>query len=77
MMLRQGMRLLVIGLVVGLAAAFALSRVVRSLLFEVNASDPRIYIAVSIVLGGAAAAACWIPARRASRVDPMITLRAE
>ena len=77
MMLRQGMRLLIIGLLVGFAVAFALSRVIRSLLFQVNASDPRIYIAVSIVLGGAAAAACWIPARRASRVDPMITLRAE
>jgi putative ABC transport system permease protein len=77
MMLRQGMRLLIIGLLVGFAVAFALSRVIRSLLFEVNASDPRIYIAVSIVLGSAAAAACWIPARRASRVDPMITLRAE
>ena len=59
------------------AGAFALSRVIRSLLFEVNASDPLIYGAVSLLLGCAAALACWIPARRASRVDPMITLRAE
>jgi putative ABC transport system permease protein len=77
MMLRQGMRLLVVGLAVGFAGAFALSRVIRSLLFEVNAGDPKIYVAVSALLGCAAAVACWIPARRASRVDPMITLRAE
>jgi putative ABC transport system permease protein len=77
MMLRQGMRLLVIGLLVGLVGAFGLSRLIRSLLFEVNAGDPRIYIAVSGLLACTAAAACWIPARRASRVDPMITLRTE
>jgi putative ABC transport system permease protein len=77
MMLLQGMRLLGIGLFVGFVAAFALSRVIRSLLFEVNAGDPKIYIAVSVVLGCAAAVACWIPARRASRVNPMIILRAE
>jgi putative ABC transport system permease protein len=58
-------------------AIFALSRLIRSLLFEVKASDPLIYGAVSLLLGSAAAVACWIPARRASRVDPMITLRAE
>lgn len=77
MMLNQGMRLLVIGLVVGFIGAFALSRVISSLLFEVNAGDPVIYITVSILLAIAAAIACWIPARRASRVDPIITLRAE
>jgi putative ABC transport system permease protein len=49
----------------------------RSLLFQVDASDPAIYLAVSVVLAGAALVACWIPARRASRVNPMITLRAE
>jgi putative ABC transport system permease protein len=77
MMLHQGMRLLAIGLVLGFVGAIALSRVIRSLLFEVNAGDPAIYFAVSLVLALAAAVACWIPARRASRVDPMITLRAE
>jgi putative ABC transport system permease protein len=77
MMLRQGVRLLAIGLVVGFAAAFALSRVIRSLLFEINAGDPATYVLVSVVLGCAAIVACWIPARRASRVDPIITLRAE
>jgi putative ABC transport system permease protein len=77
MMLRQGLRLLLVGLVFGFGAAFALSRLMRSFLFGVNASDPRIYLAVSFLLALTAAAACWIPARRASRVDPMITLRAE
>ena len=77
MMLRRGMRLLAIGLFVGFVGAVALSRVIRSLLFNVNASDPVIYLTVSLLLCGAAVVACWIPARRASRVDPMVTLRAE
>ena len=77
MMLRQGMRLLGAGLALGFVGAFALSRVIRSLLFGVSANDPLIYAAVTLVLAAAALFACWIPARRASRVNPMITLRAE
>jgi predicted permease len=77
MMVRQGMRLLAIGLVVGFIGAFILSHLIRSLLFGVSVSDPTIYFAVSLLLGSAAMLACWIPARRAARVDPMITLRAE
>jgi putative ABC transport system permease protein len=77
MMLSQGIRLLGIGLLVGFAGAIALSRVIRSLLFQVNASDPAIYAAVSILLVIAALLACWIPAHRASRVDPIVTLRTE
>ncbi|MGZ4984416.1 MAG: FtsX-like permease family protein, partial [Chthoniobacterales bacterium] len=77
MMLRQGMKLLAFGLTIGFGGAFILSRLMRSLLFEVNASDPAIYLGVSVLLLGAAAFACWIPARRASQVDPIITLRAE
>ncbi len=77
MMLGQGMRLLGCGLLLGFAGAFALSRVIRSLLFGVSVNDPLIYGAVSLVLGCAALFACWIPARRASRINPMITLRAE
>ncbi len=77
MMLRQGMRLLGAGLVVGFAGAFVLSRLIRSLLFGVSANDPLIYGGVTLVLATAALFACWIPARRASRVNPMITLRAE
>lgn len=77
MMLGHGLRLLGCGLLLGFAGAFALSRVIRSLLFGVSANDPLIYLAVSFLLASAAILACWIPARRASRVDPMITLRAE
>ena len=77
MMLGQGMRLLGIGLVIGFGGAIAMSRVIRSLLFGVNANDPLIYAAVTIVLIAASVVACWLPARRASRVNPMITLRAE
>jgi putative ABC transport system permease protein len=77
MMLSQGMRLLLIGLAVGFAGAFILARFLRSLLFQVSAADPWTYLLVSVVLSCAAALACWIPARRASHLDPVITLKAE
>jgi putative ABC transport system permease protein len=77
MMLSQGMRLLIIGLAIGFAAAFLLARLMRSLLFGVSAGDPLTYLGVSIILSLAAAVACWIPAHRASRVDPIIILRTE
>jgi putative ABC transport system permease protein len=77
MMVRQGMRLLVIGLVTGFAAAFVLARLIQSLLFQVTATDPFAYLGVTFVLVAAALAACWLPARKAARVDPMIILRAE
>jgi putative ABC transport system permease protein len=77
LILGQGVRLLAVGLVIGLGGALACSRVLGSFLFEVKAIDPVIYAVVSILLAVAAILACWIPAHRASRVDPMITLRAE
>jgi putative ABC transport system permease protein len=77
MMLAQGLRLLGGGLLLGFAGAFALSRVIRTLLFGVSVNDPLIYGSVSLVLAAAALFACWVPARRASKVNPMITLRAE
>ncbi|HVF70377.1 MAG TPA: ABC transporter permease [Chthoniobacterales bacterium] len=77
MMLGQGLRLLGVGLVLGFAGSVALSRVIRSLLFGVNANDPVIYATVTVVLIAASLVACWLPARRASRVNPMITLRSE
>jgi len=77
MMLRQGVRLLGTGLGLGFLGAFALSRTIRSLLFGVNVNDPLIYGVVTLVLTAAALLACWIPARRASRVNPMVTLRSE
>ena len=77
MMLGQGMRLLVAGLIIGFIGAVAMSRVIRSLLFGVSANDPFIYATVTVVLIVASIVACWLPARRASRVNPMVTLRAE
>jgi putative ABC transport system permease protein len=77
MMLGQGMRLLVVGLAVGFIGAVALSRVIRSLLFGVSANDPLIYAVVTVVLIAASIVACWLPARKASRVNPIVTLRAE
>ncbi|HTD86285.1 MAG TPA: ABC transporter permease [Candidatus Binatia bacterium] len=77
MMLRQGARLLIIGLFAGLLGVFAAGRLMQSLLFQVTATDPLAYAVVILLLGTAALAACWIPARKASRVDPMIILRAE
>jgi putative ABC transport system permease protein len=77
LILGQGVRLLAAGLVIGLGGALAFSRVLGSFLFEVKAVDPAIYAVVSILLALAAILACWIPARRASRVDPIVTLRAE
>ena len=77
MMLGQGLRLLVAGLFIGFIGAIALSRVVRSVLFGVSANDPLIYASVTGILIVAALFACWLPARRASRVNPIITLRAE
>ena len=73
----QGMKLAVIGAVVGLAAALAASRALITLLFATQADDPSTYIGVAALLIVVAAAACWIPARRAARVDPAITLRAQ
>jgi len=77
MMLGQGMRLLGSGLLLGFVGAFAVASVIRSLLFGVSANDPLIYGAVTLVLSGAALLACWIPARRAARVDPVVALRSE
>jgi putative ABC transport system permease protein len=75
MVLRQGMRLVALGLAIGLAGAFLLSRLFASLLYETTPSDPPTYAAVAIVLGLVAAVACFVPARRATAVDPMVVLR--
>ncbi|MBL8208935.1 MAG: hypothetical protein JNM09_32295, partial [Blastocatellia bacterium] len=58
-------------------ASLALSRFIRSLLFEVSSADPLTFAAVAALLLAVAALACWIPARRATKVDPMIALRCE
>ena len=69
---RQGLLLVVAGLAVGLIAAWALTRAMASLLISVSATDPLTYLTVAILLSVVALAACWIPARRALRVDPMV-----
>ncbi|HTO04956.1 MAG TPA: FtsX-like permease family protein, partial [Opitutus sp.] len=77
MVLKQGLWKSVIGLGVGLVAAWLLSRTMTSLLFEVTPSDPIVYVGVSVLLLLVAAIASYLPARRAARIDPMEALRAE
>jgi putative ABC transport system permease protein len=77
LVVRQGMTMTVTGLTIGLAGAFGLTRVMSSLLFNVSATDPITFGAVAILLGGVALGACLLPARRATKVDPMVALRYE
>ena len=77
MVLRQGLRLVLAGAALGVAAAFGLTRLMSSLLFGVSPTDPATLGAVCLVLVGVALLACLVPARRASGVDPMIALRCE
>jgi predicted permease len=75
LVLRDGAKLALLGIAIGIIAALALTRLMASLLFEVRPTDPTTFAAVAILLAIAAFAACYIPARRATRVDPMVALR--
>ncbi len=77
MIVREGMRLAIAGIAIGIGGALGLTRVLRSMLFEIEPTDPATYVGVAIFLTIAALAACYIPARRAVKVDPMVALRHE
>jgi len=77
MVIWRGMSLALIGVTVGLAAALALTRVMKNLLFEVSATDPATFALIALLLVGFALIASYLPARRATKVDPLLAIRHE
>jgi ABC-type antimicrobial peptide transport system permease subunit len=77
MVVGQGLRVLAVGLVIGLVLAFAATRFLSSLLFGVSPTDPLTFFSMASILGAVGLFATYLPARRATRVDPMVALRAE
>jgi len=77
LILNQGLRLTLIGIGAGLLVSFALTRLMQRLLYGVSPTDPLTFAGVALLLTLTALLACWIPARRATKVDPLIALRSE
>jgi putative ABC transport system permease protein len=75
--LRQGLLLTLAGVAVGLAGALVLTQTIKSLLFEVSTTDPLVFAGIPLILVVVALAACYVPARRSARVDPLVALRYE
>jgi predicted permease len=77
LVVKQGMSLVLVGIIIGLTAAFGATRVLTNMLYEIKPLDLMTFISVSLLVAGVAALACYLPARRASKVDPIISLRSE
>jgi predicted permease len=77
LVLREGVFLIALGICLGLAGAFAAAQLLRNMVFEISLHDPGVFVAVPLGLAAVAVLACWLPARRATKIDPMIALRCE
>jgi putative ABC transport system permease protein len=77
LVLLEGLKLILVGAALGIAGAFALTRLLSSMLYNVSVTDPLIFSSVTALLVGVSLAACYVPARRAMRVDPIVALRYE